>query len=385
MKPSVLHVVPYYPPDRIGGVGEVARVIHEGLVDRGFRSSVLTSGRTIVDSRVRRIGRGPGQFAVLSWLGVRHARRYDILHVHHGEALLLLLLLRLLRNRPRVLLMLHVDLRRLAASERPHSVDGRRFADSGIVRVWREVKRFVRGLLDRFALRCCDEVVVESSVLVSELCDLIGARRVHVVPNALSDRSRLPGHSIPHVELLYVGTPGMRKRTHLLPMILQRVRDEVPDARLRVVGFEESDDPRLEREVKRLGLAEAMIFEGRQRAEEVQAFYSAADVLVLPSAYEGMPMTLLEGMLAGLPVVATNVSGHPDAVVDGVNGFLVPLDDPTALAERCVELLMDPEARSSMGAAAAATVRGRFLVERQLEDLVSIYRGLDPEPIPGCR
>lgn len=177
----------------------------------------------------------------------------------------------------------------------------------------------------------------------------------------------------------------MRKRTHLLPMILQRVRDEVPDARLRVVGFEESDDPRLEREVKRLGLAEGIIFEGRQRAEEVQAFYSAADVLVLPSAYEGMPMTLLEGMLAGLPVVATNVSGHPDAVVDGVNGFLVPLDDPTALAERCVELLMDPKARSSMGAAAAATVRGRFLVERQLEDLVSIYRGLDPEPIPGCR
>ena len=130
---------------------------------------------------------------------------------------------------------------------------------------------------------------------------------------------------------------------------------------------------------------------------DVRELLAAADLFVLSSRSEGLPISVLEAMAAGLPVVATSVGGVSELVVDGETGFLVPPADPRALAEAVGRLLRDPELRHRFGAAGRHRAERRFDVARFHEAHVRLYcrelelRGLAvpqqtwPEPQPGSR
>lgn len=373
--PSVLHVVPYYPPDRVGGVGEHVRVIHEGHVRRGVRSEVLTSGKTHSDPRVHRVGRSPNGFLLQVWRRVGLAMQFDVLHAHHGEGFMLLFLVRLRRRRPRILTMFHVDVRRRERASGPHTFDGERYGPSGAKNGLRRMAGLGKALLDQFAWMLADTVVVETDSVGNEVADLKPFREVLVVPHGLSGSSR-SATKPEDVELLYVGTPGIRKRTHLLAAILYRVRQSVPEARLRIVGFDVNGDPRLRAEAERFGVLSAINFVGSVRSEEVVPFYRSADVLLLPSGYEGLPMVLLEAMREGLVPVATAVSGHPEAIDDGRNGYLVELDNVDAIVDRCVRLLEDPVLAAELGQHARETIFEKFSLAAELEAYLRIYSSL---------
>jgi len=109
------------------------------------------------------------------------------------------------------------------------------------------------------------------------------------------------------------------------------------------------------------------------RREDVPALLSAADMFVLPSHREGMPRSIIEAMASGLPVVATNIRGCREEVVDGETGRLVPVKDVTALAGTLQALVLDPELRREMGRAGLARARALFdetkILDRQLEVL----------------
>jgi len=107
---------------------------------------------------------------------------------------------------------------------------------------------------------------------------------------------------------------------------------------------------------------------------DVPALLAAADVFVLPSRYEGTSLALLEAMGAGKAVVATAIGGTDELVRDGVDGLLVPPDDPAALAEALERLLVDNELRARLGGAAAARVAADFSAEASTARVVGIYR-----------
>lgn len=382
---SILHIAPYYPPDRIGGVGEVARYVHEGLVDLGYRSEVLASGTTTSDPAVHRVGKSPARFVLTSWRAVRLTLGFDVVHVHQGEAFLLLLILRLFRNRPRILVMFHVDVRRREAASDRHFVEGRRFGPSGVGRAIRRSTGWAKALVERIAWLCADSVTVETNCLREELSDLRPKRSISVVPYGLPPLPAFQSTRPEDTELLYVGTPGMRKRTHLLPLILRRTQDRRPDTRLRVVGFHPGDDPQLVGLAKELGVLDSIVFEGPLTSEQVEPFYHASQVLLLPSAYEGLPIVLLEAMRAGMLCVATDVSGHPDAIMEGVNGYLTPVDDVALMADTCVWALDNPELASGMGDRAQETVKVQFGIARQIRQYIRAYNSMlmpiDPKPV----
>ena len=363
---SVVHVVPYFPPDRIGGVGEHVKVIHEGHLEMGVDSLIVTSGATTSDPRVQRVGKTPTGFAFNSWRRWRHATSCDVLHVHHGEGVLLALVARLRRTRPAILAMFHIDVRMRERASGPVVFEGRRFGPAGTRNLMRSLGGAVKALVDRILWMLADAVVVETNAVASEVSDLRPKRPVTVIPHGLGPSPNLEGRP-EEVELLYVGTPGIRKRTHLLPSILVRVRDSVPAARLRIVGFGPDDDPNLRTEAERLGVVEAIEFVGPVLAEEVVPHYRAAQVLVLPSAYEGLPMVLLEAMREGLVPVATNVSGHPDAIEDGVSGYLFPVDSVGTAGDRCVQ---------SLSAAAKAKKRMSLQAQKAIEERFSLLAEL---------
>ncbi|MGR3633915.1 MAG: glycosyltransferase [Limimaricola soesokkakensis] len=106
---------------------------------------------------------------------------------------------------------------------------------------------------------------------------------------------------------------------------------------------------------------------------EMPELLAAIDMLVISSGWEGLPMTLLEGMAMRRPVVSTAVGGIPDVVVDGVNGSLVPPSDPQALATAMERMLADPIRAEEIGIAARRTVSTRFSAEVMRQRLCDLY------------
>ena len=150
--------------------------------------------------------------------------------------------------------------------------------------------------------------------------------------------------------------------------VLLRALVDVPDAELTIVG-EGGWRAHLEELVVELGLGDRVALPGW--SEQVTDELSSYDALVLPSRSEGWPLTVVEAMLAGLPVVATGVGSIPEAVSDGVTGLLVPRDDQEAVAEALRRLAGDPAARRAMGERAreraAAELTAPQMVARWLE------------------
>jgi glycosyltransferase involved in cell wall biosynthesis len=98
------------------------------------------------------------------------------------------------------------------------------------------------------------------------------------------------------------------------------------------------------------------------------------NLYVSASRREGLPLSLLEAMSCGLPVLATRVSGHEEVVVHDHTGLLVPPDDPAALADAAAALLGDPERRRRMGEAGRERVEREFSVSRMVAATAAVYR-----------
>lgn len=128
--------------------------------------------------------------------------------------------------------------------------------------------------------------------------------------------------------------------------------------------------------VSRLGVGERVVFLGRCSAEHVERVVAACDVLVLPSAVEGLPYVILEAMACAKPVVSSRVFGIPEAVIEGETGLLVSPDDVAGLAAALHTLAGDPALRARMGRAGRARFEERFTLERQLRVMSALYREL---------
>jgi len=149
------------------------------------------------------------------------------------------------------------------------------------------------------------------------------------------------------------------------------VVSEFPDARLLVVG-DGTLRADLERQACELGLAGSVIFVGFRA--DVPRMLDTIDVLALPSLYEGMPLTAIEGSAMARPVVATAVDGTPEVIRDGLTGILVPPADPSALATALIRALRDRAAAERMGRAGRDHVLSRFSLTRQVEATARVYR-----------
>jgi len=143
----------------------------------------------------------------------------------------------------------------------------------------------------------------------------------------------------------------------------------LPQVGLVIVG----DGPewaRLDGLAQKLGVTGRVHFAGRVSQERVYAYLRACDLFVLNSSYEGLPHVVLEALAAGLPVVATNVGGIPEAVADGVNGRLVAVGDTAALQAALVEML-DARSRPS-GNRGTGLLPDRFTTERMAADTLAV-------------
>ncbi len=146
-----------------------------------------------------------------------------------------------------------------------------------------------------------------------------------------------------------------------------------------IVGEHGEHEPEIRRRIDALGLGDSVRLAGPMEQTRLYEEYRSAGVFCLPCRVldngdrDGIPNVLMEAMACGLPVVTTPVSGIPEIIRDGVNGRLVPPDDPAALADALMRLDADPRLAESLSAEARVTVRERFDGERFAAELAALF------------
>jgi glycosyltransferase involved in cell wall biosynthesis len=209
--------------------------------------------------------------------------------------------------------------------------------------------------------------------------------RLHVVRCGVDPACYDPRHHDgPGSQLLFVGRLATEKGLPILIDALARLHDRRPAPRLTIVG-DGRERAAVEARAHTMGVSDRVCFTGYQTPEQITRWLRRADVFVLPSLAEGVPVVLMEAMASGVPVVATSVGGVSELVEHGVSGFLAPAAAPGALAERIEALLDDPALRNRFGRAGRAKVVEEFNLAIEVGHLRHLFEWaiLDSGGTPG--
>lgn len=225
-------------------------------------------------------------------------------------------------------------------------------------------------LVARWMLRGAAAVVTLTPSWAGEIGAIAGRPTVTIpnpvdVPAAAADPAARPARIVTLARI------GAAKGSFVLLRAFAALAEAHPDARLVLAGDGPQEHAR--RVASEAGVADSVEMPGWIGPTERDALLASATVFVLPSRVEGLPVSMLEAMAHGLPVVVTPVGGVPDAIEDGVTGRLVPPDDEAALTAAIGALLDDPAGAAAMGAAARRVIHDTYdmdAVGARVADLV---------------
>lgn len=208
--------------------------------------------------------------------------------------------------------------------------------------------------------------------------------RIHVVHCGV-DPARYAGAATRpdgDIRLLFVGRLAPVKGLRILLAAMARLAGEIPALRLTLVG-DGPDRAALEAAAEPLG--DRIRFTGYLSQDAVAEALRSADLVVLPSFAEGVPVVLMEAFAAAKPVIATRVAGVAELVEPGISGLLVPPGDADSLAEALRSLAGDPGRRAAMGQAGRARVLAEFDIATEAARLARLYSGekcgIRPDPL----
>ena len=358
--PRVLHVV-----DSLQ-TGGIERLVHDMVIARGGeRTSVvcLESIGPFGEALQKRgisvvlIGKQDGLPWAL-WRMWRHVRRVrpDVVHCHNLPAFLCGALAARLAGDIPVVMTKHGAL-----------VPGNRIGDR----------------LNRLLIRRANVVAVSwEAAKIMRAWMPPGNRGVRYIPNGISTE---PYESLPPREAARVqlGLPARSfivgivarvtpvKGHVLLIDVFARLLTRLPEALLLIVG-DGIRLPSVRARIRELGIGESVLVMGERH--DVPTILAAIDVFCLPSEMEGMPMTVLESMAAGVPVVTSNVGGIPEIVQDGRTGLMVPPRAGKELETALLGLANDPGRASEIGRAGRERLLSEFSIDRTLAAYEELYQ-----------
>lgn len=253
-------------------------------------------------------------------------------------------------------------------------------------------------MVEKLAFRLADKIVVNSGAVKNYLIgEKIPAKKIQIIYNGLDlerfstekknkavicNRLGLPfSENVKFITLV----ANLRHKVKNQPMFLraaQKIMQKFPEAHFILAGEGELEKY-LENLAKELKIAENTHFIGR--CEEIPELLSISYACVLTSFAEGFSNSILEYMAAGKPVVATNVGGAAEAIVEGETGFLVSSDNDAELANRLIELLADEDKAERFGKRGREICEAKFSTESQLNETLKLYQKYAERVTPPSR
>lgn len=231
-----------------------------------------------------------------------------------------------------------------------------------------------KRLFIRLALGLVARVATVSRRGEQALRPLAGSRVVYVANGVDTTRFHpAPSRTAGPPVVLFAGTLTPRKGVLDLIEASQNLRGEGVDHVLRLAGGTSDDGREAELEVRTAAEEAGAELLGPLPPDRMPDVYAAADVFCLPSWWEAMPLTVLEAMAAGLPVVATTVGDMPLLVDAGTTGQLVPVRQTSALTEALRRYLDDEQLRRDHGTAGRARVEQRYDLDATIDTLAGLY------------
>lgn len=332
-------LVPRFPPEFIAGMELASSTIAERLAIRGHRVHVVTRSHSATGSRQDREGLYVHQlltprasvlryliFSVKSFLVLRRIAP-DLVHVMGLGSGWVGYALKVNKKVPYLLYQ-----------------RGSEYYQTNPL----------KDLILKLGLQHADSVVTLTDYMRRQL-QKTGRSEVHVIPNGLNleeftdltqsgCRARLKIDQSAKI-ILYVGRLNRIKGTEYLLHAVDRIvrgQVSVPEKiRLLLVGKNQEEEDYYQSLARHLNIEKFVEFVGETPRSLIPVYMKAADLFVLPSLSEGFPNVILEAMASGLPIITTNVSGLPDIIRDGENGFIVQPGDADQLADRIRELICD--------------------------------------------
>ena len=245
-----------------------------------------------------------------------------------------------------------------------------------------EFMQFYNQVSGRFGKRCitflfnsADRIIVLSPSWEKDISTFTENRNISVIYNAVP-LPDIPGSEAVNADpcILFLGRLGRRKGVFDLLKAFKDVNGQIPNCRLVCAGDGELEKAR--ELANELEIGEQLDIPGWIGPETREKLLRHATLFVLPSYAEGLPMSLLEAMAAGLPVVTTNVGGIPDVVTDGVEGFVIEPGDVSALGKAMTRILTDEELRLRLGASGRKKIEAQLSIETAVQKVAAVYREL---------
>jgi D-inositol-3-phosphate glycosyltransferase len=358
---------PTIPRISTGRLGESGRVIHiPAGPERPYNKDLVFDH---LPEFVRRVG----DFAL------RENLRYDLIHSHYWLSGWAALDLRATWCVP-VIQMFHTlgEMKNRVAQTPQERESPRRIEAEGHV------------------MRFADRLVAATPLEKGQMSWLYGADadKISVVPAGVdlslfrpvprAEAKRRVGIPPQHRMILFVGRIQPLKGIDTLIRAMQRVINQYPEFRqdlcVAIIGgdpnpdseMEQAEFERLNRLRAELGIGDLVTFLGAKDQDTLVYYYSAAEMVVMPSHYESFGMVALEAMACGTPVIGSDVGGLSFSIEDGFNGFLVPGQDPDALADKIALLLRHSTLRDHLGEQAICWA-GRYGWTYIADEILDVY------------
>jgi len=391
---KVCLVTSTYPPDTLGGVGEVVYNLQKYLIGHGVETYVFTSGkdspeypRTI---RTRCSKRAFFPMSIPYYLKKVRGMRFDIFNIHQESGMSIAPFIMATKGRTKVVTTVHTSLIEEARALRGFAICGNNIAeltlDEYVTKYLLTPVKFIGAYLD---LAISDGIVAECEKTKKDCARDFGVQEesISVIHNgvdlerfspAVSGNMVRDKHSLGDDPVVFwIGRGEIRKGLHFIIYSLRDIVAEIPSVRLVIVGATERAGW-IESTVSQMGMKDNVIIAGKVAGALLPHYYAASNVVVLPSLYEGLPTVMLEAMASGKPVIASRVGGVPEAIENSRNGVLVEPGNVSQLTKSILLLLKNEPLRKKMGQEAREIVEKRHdwneIARRYLREFEMLLR-----------
>ena len=246
----------------------------------------------------------------------------------------------------------------------------------------KNLKNLVFRWILRRAISASDRVILYSPHVLKDVkkyAQNLDENKVRYIHNAVDIDRFKPGDKQLVNNLLYVGRVNNEKGVEDLIRASKSLVSRFPSVKLFIVGSDPTGGryvEQLKALASKLGVDKNIVFIGSVPNREMPSYYQKASVFLFAShGGDGIPRSILEAMACGVPVVATEIAGIPEAVKEGVTGFLVPPRNPQSIAEKTATILGDQDLRARLGNNARQKIEEELSWEKVIPRILAIFKG----------